>query len=147
MDFFLRLRNQIAHRYLPALDPAIVEEAQALLLNFENTLVEFFGDASKLGGQLSVPLQLSGFRSQLGRDALRRAQALLPVDISDFLARHRHEVPDDVLRSPEYALRVFFVPVAANRQRPDDVLVNFVSAEKYPELVASGGVGASHCSR
>lgn len=33
LDFFIRLRNLIAHRYMPALDTAITGEAQAMLLN------------------------------------------------------------------------------------------------------------------
>ena len=32
-EFFLKLRNQISHRYLPALDVAVADEAQAMLLN------------------------------------------------------------------------------------------------------------------
>ncbi|MBA2444638.1 MAG: DUF3644 domain-containing protein, partial [Nocardioidaceae bacterium] len=43
LDFFLKLRHLIAHRYLPALDVQIVGEAQAMLLNFENMLIEQFG--------------------------------------------------------------------------------------------------------
>ena len=39
LDFFLKLRNQIAHRYLPALDTEIAGEAQAMLLNFEELLL------------------------------------------------------------------------------------------------------------
>ena len=63
LDFFLKLRNQIAHRYLPALDTEIVGEAQAMLLNFEELLLAKFGKEATLGEQLAVPLQLSGFRS------------------------------------------------------------------------------------
>jgi len=44
----------------------------------------------------------------------------------DFLCRHRAEVPDAVLRSPEYALQVFFVPVTANRERAADAVVTFI---------------------
>lgn len=135
LDFFLRLRNVIAHRYLPSLDPLIVEEAQSLLLNFESVLVENFGDEAKLGDQLAVPLQLSGFRNSGGQTSLKRAQGVLPVDVSDFLARHRSEVPDDVLTSPEYALRIFFVPVAANRERTADAVVHFITRDAYPNLV------------
>lgn len=48
LDFFLGLRNQIAHRYLPALDPAVIGEAQAMLLHFENLLAAQFGDEAAL---------------------------------------------------------------------------------------------------
>jgi hypothetical protein len=136
LDFFLGLRNQIAHRYLPSLDPLISEEAQSMLLNFERILTQHFGPVASLGENLAVPLQLAGFRNSHGQASLRRAQAALPVDVSDFLARHRSSVPDDVLRSRDYALRIFFVPVAANRERSADAMVHFISPDQYPELVA-----------
>lgn len=132
LDFFLRLRNVVAHRYLPTLDTSIVGEAQAMLLNFENLLVDQFGEQAKLGDQLAVPLQLSGFRNSAGSDALKRAQALLPVDVMNFLTAHREEVPDDVLRSAEYSLQIFFVPVTANRERSADVVARFFRPGEVP---------------
>jgi hypothetical protein len=125
LDFFVRLRHLIAHRYLPALDSQIVSEAQALLLNFENALIEHFGDEAALGGALAVPLQLSGFRSAAAMTSLRQAQSKLPTDVLEFLARHREDLPEEIVRSTEYALQVFFVPVAANKERAADALVYF----------------------
>lgn len=126
LDFFVRLRNLISHRYIPALDIAIVSEAQAMLLNFENLLTDQFGAESALGDRLAVPLQLSGFRNADALRSLKQAQAQLPVDVTDFLCRHRDEQPDEVVRSSEYALQVFFVSVAANRDRSADAVVTFV---------------------
>ena len=62
LDFFLGLRNVIAHRYLPALDTSIVGEAQAMLLNFESLLVAEFGEQAKLGDQLAVPAAALGLQ-------------------------------------------------------------------------------------
>lgn len=126
LDFFLGLRNQIAHRYLPALDLEVTAEAQAMLLNFENLVVAEFGDEAALGDRLTVPLQLSGFRDKAALASLRTAQAQLPVDVQAYLRRHREEVDDDVLRSSEYAMPIFFVPVAANRERSADAVVRFI---------------------
>ena len=126
LDFFLGLRHQIAHRYLPALDTEVTAEAQAMLLNFENLLVAEFGDEAALGNRLTVPLQLSGFRGPDSLRSLRSAQAQLPVDVQAYLRRHREEVDDEILRSSEYALPIFFVPVAANRERSADAVVRFI---------------------
>lgn len=137
LDFFLKLRNQIAHRYLPALDAEIVGEAQAMLLNFEELLLAEFGKEAALGEQLAVPLQLSGFRSDGSLQSLRKAQARLPVNVSDFLAQHRADVDDEVLASPKYCLQIFFVPVTANRERSADAVVRFVPPGTVtPELEA-----------
>ena len=104
-----------------------------MLLNLENLLVDQFGEQAKLGDQLAVPLQLSGFRNPQGRDALKRAQSLLPVDVMNFLTSHREEVADDVLRSAEYCLQIFFVPVTANRERSADAVVRFFRPGEVPE--------------
>lgn len=135
VDFFLGLRNQIAHRYLPTLDTLVLGEAQAMLLNFERLLSHEFGEAAALGTQLSVPLQLSGFRNSDGVAALRRAQAKLPTDVSSYLAQHRQEVSDEVLASPEYCLRIFLVPVTANRERSADAAVHFVPKDRVTDAM------------
>ena len=135
LDFFLGLRNQIAHRYLPALDPAVIGEAQAMLLNFENLLVAHFGDEAALGDRLAVPLQLSGFRNDGALRSLRKAQAQLPTDVVEFLARHRADLDDDILGSPDYCLQIFFVAVTANRERSADSVVRFVRPDQVtPEI-------------
>src|SRR5712692_5547029 len=126
LDFFLNLRHLVEHRYLTALDPAVIGEAQAMLLNFENLLIDWFGEDSQLGAELVVPLQLSHLRGDSAMRALKQLQSELPVDVMDFLSRHRQEVPAEVLRSPEYALQLFFVPVAANRERSADAIVRFL---------------------
>ena len=135
LDFFLKLRNQIAHRYLPALDINVVGEAQAMLLNFENLLVTQFGEEAALGDRLAVPLQLSGFRNDGALRSLRKAQAQLPTDVAEFLARHRASMDDDILESPRYCLQIFFVPVTANRERSADAVVRFVPPDRVtPEI-------------
>lgn len=135
LDFFLRLRHLIAHRYVPALDLHVVSEAQAMLLNFENQLTALFGEQAALGDRLSVPLQLAAFRDKGTLKSLKQAQAALPTDIQAYLTQHRQDLPEAVLRSPEYALQIFFVPVSANRQRSADATVQFLRPEEVtPEI-------------
>ena len=135
VDFFLGLRNQIAHRYLPTLDEVVLGEAQAMLLNFEKLICHEFGDEAALGPRLSVPLQLSGFRNADANAALRRAQSKLPTDVSSFLTQHREGVSDEVLSSPDYCLRIFLVPVTANRERSADAAVHFIPRDKVTETL------------
>jgi hypothetical protein len=136
LDFFLGLRKLVAHRYLPALDVAITAEAQAMLLNFEVFITENFGPEARLGDRVSVPLQIAGFRDRAWHDSLKQAQAQLPTDVVEFLNGHRLELPEEIVRSSEYALQVFFVPVAANRERAADAVVHFLRPEEVPEALA-----------
>ena len=137
LDFFIRLRNQIAHRYLPALDTEIVGQSQAMLLNFEDNLIAEFGQSAALSDRLSVPLQLSGFRNDGSLSALRKAQGQLDEDVEHYLARHLAEQDDEVLTSPKYCRRIFFVHTTANREQSADAVVHFISPEEVtPELAS-----------
>jgi len=133
LDFILRLRNLVAHRYLPRLDTQVAGEAQAMLLNFEQLLVGEFGQAASLGDQLCVPLQLSAFRSTATMQALREAQSNLPLDVVAFLAKQREDLPVDILSSRDYCFAVFLVPTTANRESSADTSVKFIDPDKVSE--------------
>lgn len=138
LDFFLRLRNQIAHRYLPALDIEVAGEAQAMLLNYEELLVVKFGDEAAIGDRLTVPLQLSEFKYDASLASLRKAQARLPTDVTNYLANHRIDLEDEVLKDRRYCFNIFLVPVTANRERSADMIARFVPLGKVtPELEAN----------
>src|SRR5690606_21309029 len=56
-------------------------------------------------------------------------------DIVEFLDRHRKDLPEEIVRNSEYALRLFFVPVAANRERSAEAVVHFIEPGSVsPEL-------------
>ena len=138
LDYWLGLRNLVAHRYLPELDVLVVPEAQALLLNYESVLSVEFGDEASLGDRLAVPLHLSGFRSDAHRSSLADLQAKLPVDVNDYLSRHRQEQPEEIRRDAAHSLRVFLVAVAANREASADMTASFVKPDEVTDdLLAS----------
>lgn len=137
LDYWLGLRNLVAHRYLPELDALVVPEAQALLLNFEKRLVAEFGDDARLGRRLAVPLHLEGFRSDVHLRSLKQLQAKLPPDVNDYLTRHRQDQPEEIRRDSEYSMRVFLVAVAANRASHADMTATFVKPDEVSdELLA-----------
>jgi hypothetical protein len=135
--FFCAFATRIEHRYIPALDVLVTSEAQAMLLNLETVLVKEYGEEAALGDQLIVPLQLSAIRSEAQLKSLKQLESQIPIDVMDFLARHREEVPADVLRSHQDALPLFFVPVSANRERSADAIVRFLRPGEVPPEVES----------
>lgn len=137
LDYWLGLRNLVAHRYLPELDVLVVPEAQALLLNYETRLEVEFGDEAALGDRLAVPLHLNGFRSEAHRKSLTELQARLPTDVNDYLSRHRQEQPEEIRRDAAYSLRVFLVAVAANREGTADMTASFVKPEEVTDELLS----------
>jgi hypothetical protein len=125
-------RNSVAHRHLPALDTAVIPWAQAGLLNFENALAGQFGEAWALSEQLSVPLQLAGFRNPDIVASLRKLQASLPLDVQAILTRAAEATPD-LLADPTYQLRVAFLPAVPASGRSPDAVAYFVRPNEVPD--------------
>lgn len=132
--FWVGLRNQVAHRHLPALDAVVIPHAQASLLNLEDQLGTIFGSEYLLAEALSVPLQLSGFRDPGVLSSLKTLQASLPLDVQAFLVK-ASSIPDELLVDPSFQLRVAFVPVVPASGRSPDAVAYFVRpGEVPPEL-------------
>lgn len=132
VEFWIGLRNHVAHRHLPALDVAVIPHAQAGLLNLEGVLSEHFGEDFTLSEALTVPLQLAGFRDPGVLASLKRLQASLPLDVQNYLVQAANE-NEDLLEDPSYMLRVTFLPVVPSSGRNPDVVAYFVKPGEVTE--------------
>jgi hypothetical protein len=132
VEFWISLRNQVAHRHLPALDTVVIPQAQAGLLNLEAVLEESFGTDYLLGEFLSVPLQLSGFRDPGVLASVKKLQAGLPFDVQTFLAQQA-QVNEHLVDDPTYMLRVTFLPTVPTSGRNPDVVAYFVKPGEVSE--------------
>jgi hypothetical protein len=139
LRLWIDLRNAVAHRYLPGLDSTVIPEAQATVLNFENTIVETFGPEYALQEHLSVPLQLSGFRDPGVLASRRKLLAALPLDVQALLSRAESERPE-LLADPTYRLRIAFIPAVAASNNSADAIAHFVKpgevSEELEELLS-----------
>ena len=126
LEFMSLLRNKIAHRHHPELDPALYGECQALLMNFEELLVAKFGTDQALAEHLDLALQFSAFRPEGQKEALRRLSSSAAKDLLDFIQSYRAGLPTEVLESSSYSVRVFLLPKLALRDSAADLAVEFV---------------------
>ena len=129
--FWIDLRNAVAHRHLPALDSTVIPQSQAGLLNFERMIVQEFGEHLAIGRELSVPLQLSGFRDPGVLASRRRLQSALPVDVQAILSRAEEASPE-LLQDPSFMMRVAFIPVVPPSGRSPDAVAYFVRPGEVP---------------
>ncbi|WP_395154301.1 DUF3644 domain-containing protein [Ilumatobacter sp.] len=131
LRLWIDLRNAVAHRYMPALDQSIIPEAQAVVLNYENVVVDTFGSEYALEENLSVPLQLSGFRDPGVLASRKKLLAALPLDVQALLSRTESELPE-LLSDPTYRLRIAFIPVAMASGNAADAVAYFVKPGEVP---------------
>ncbi|MEM7322131.1 MAG: DUF3644 domain-containing protein [Actinomycetota bacterium] len=119
--FWVDLRGAIADRSLPALDYPVTPYVQAGLVNFERMVIAEFGDTARLGEQLTVPLQLSGFCDPEVLNARARAALTLPLEVQTVLNRGEKTTPE-LVADQTFQLPVDFVPgevsAAIREERP-----------------------------
>ena len=126
IEFFLGLRNKIEHRYYPELDPALYGECQAMLMNFEDILVETFGPDAALTDQVGMALQFSALRPNQQEEAIRRLQSSAVSDVRDYIETFRGGLALEVLESTQFSIRVFLVPKLGNNSKTADLSVEYV---------------------
>jgi hypothetical protein len=131
VQFWIDLRNCVAHRHLPVLDASVIPHAQAGLLNIKGVLVDDFGPEYALAESLDVPLQLSGFRDPGVLSSRKKLQASLPLDVQAVLARVETASPE-LLADQTFMMRVAFVPVIPASGRNPDAVAYFVKPGAVP---------------
>lgn len=126
LEFFIKLRNKIEHRYVPAIDPHVAGECQALLLNFDELLTNEFGMYFALRESLAMPLQTATTRTVGQAHALKKLQAQHFDEVKGFIDGFRATLPSEIQNDQKYAFRVFFVPRVGNHAGSSDLAVEFV---------------------
>jgi len=123
LELFIKMRNKIEHRNLPALDQELMGECQAIVLNFEAWLVDKFGDDFSMIDTMFVPIQLASSRRTLPKSKLEEK-------VVEFVKEYRSVLAPEVLNSQTFAFKAFLVPKIGNHRTSSDIAIEFV---KYDE--------------
>lgn len=125
IELFIKLRNKIEHRHIPALDISISGYCQALLLNFERLIVSEFGEYFTLGQGFALALQLSEFSAEQ-QVALRRIQTQHYDETRKYIIQYHEGLPKDISQSSSFCFRAFLVPILGNHAKSSDISVHFI---------------------
>lgn len=128
LTFFIKLRNKIEHRHIDRDEVGIMifGECQAFLYNYENTLIDFFGEEYALNESLSFSIQFSRLRK---KSQLKASKKLLSKEIKElktFIETYRNALTDEVFNTQEYSIKLIQVPKISNTNR-NDLAVEFVN--------------------
>ncbi|MEO8612208.1 MAG: DUF3644 domain-containing protein [Chloroflexota bacterium] len=126
LEFFIGLRNKIEHRFLPALDLAIIGESQSLLRNFEGLLVSEFGQRFSLNDALAIPLHLLSANPEWKAKILKELQSEQYHIVRRYLDTYRGDLDNKTFNSPQYSFRVFLIPKTGNHENSSDLAIEFV---------------------
>ncbi|MDD9251651.1 DUF3644 domain-containing protein [Klebsiella variicola] len=131
--FLIGLRNRIEHRSLPAIDLAVCGECQSALINFENILVEEFGDEHALATSLAIAMQLTRVSEQAQIDALKQMQKENYKVVREYMETYRNDLGNDLVESQKYRIRAFLVPKLGNHASSSDMAIEFINVSKLTE--------------
>jgi hypothetical protein len=118
LELSIGLRNKVEHRYHEALSQVVAGYAQALLLNFEAELTNYFGDKNSLGDQLRFPIFV-GSITALGQLQLQQLRNSLPRDARDFIARFEADLDPAIAQDQRYEFRINLVPKLGSKTQAD----------------------------
>lgn len=121
VEFFIKLRNKIEHRYEALLATAVAGKTQAHVFNFEEVLTTWFGAREGLGDSLRFPVFMSSFTPD-AVEALKAAYSKLPKKLSTFIREHDASLPVAVADDWRYDFRIFLVPQTGPKTEADAVM-------------------------
>jgi hypothetical protein len=134
IQFFISLRNKIEHRHIDKreVDTLIFGECQALLYNYETTLMELFGEQYALNESLVYSLQFSHLRTPTQEKANKAALSKDLADVVSYVEKYRNALNDEVYNSQEYSIKLIQIPKISNTSRAD-AAIEFVKWDELKE--------------
>lgn len=131
LDFFIGLRNKIEHRYERDIAALVAGKTQALLLNYERTLIEVFGEEESLGQHLRFPLFVSTITED-GVAAIKEVRKRVPKAILEYVQDFDASLDLDLTEDQGYDFRIYLIPKTGSKSEAD-VAMSFVRLDDLDE--------------
>ena len=137
LNFFIGLRNKIEHHNVTEreVDVLIFGECQSLLYNYENLLIQIFGEKYALNESLAFSLQFSYMRPEEQRQASKSVLSAEAREIRSYIENYQSALRDEIFNSQEYSIKFIQIPKVANTNR-NDLAVEFVGDDELdPDIL------------
>ena len=131
VEFFIKLRDKIEHRYAELIAAVVAGKTQAHVLNYEEALTARFGAQESLGDALRFPVFTSSL-TPAAVTALKRSHRKLPKRVSNFIREYDASIPEEVQADWRYDFRVLLLPQTGPKSDADAV-VRFVREDEMTE--------------
>ena len=125
LELTIRLRNKVEHRYEEGLIVTSTGFTQALIMNFEEEIVQEIGPELSIADLVHIPVSLATF-SREGVARLMAAQAGLPRRLKEFFVDFRSSLAPEVAEDRRFEFRVDVVQKRSPKSEAD-LAVTFVN--------------------
>ena len=126
IEFFIKLRNKIEHRFVPEIDKDIFGECQAMLINYEDIITKEFGASSAINENLVFALQFSKLLHAKQNEIVKTKQGEEYKKVKKFINQYRRALKKEVAESMNYNFRVYLIPKIGNHRNSSDFTLEFV---------------------
>lgn len=118
IEFFNGLRNRVEHRHENNIAAIVAGRTQAHLLNFEQTLVEWFGAEEALAEELRFPLFVSSI-TQDAVSAVKQVRSQVPAAVLEWIQDFDASIAPDVAQDQAFDFRVYLIPHKGSKTEAD----------------------------
>jgi hypothetical protein len=118
LEFFTGLRNVVEHRYEKDIASLVAGRTQAHVLNYETTLVEWFGDDEGLGEELRFPIFISTFSGDAVK-AVKDVRKRVPKGVLDWVQDFDAALDPALAAALQFDFRVFLIAHTGPKTQAD----------------------------
>ncbi len=128
LEFMIGLRNKIEHRHVDdeELGVKIFGECQSLLNNYEDLVIDFFGEGYAINQNLAYSLQFSRIRTRQQRIAVKKQISTDLEQVFTYVDKFRRGLKEDTWGSQEFSLKLIQLPKISNTNRAD-MAIEFIN--------------------
>lgn len=131
LAFFTGLRNQIEHRYERDIAALVSGRTQAYLLNYEQTVIELFGNDEGLADELRFPLFLSSITGD-AVDSLKRVRERVPSGVLEWVQDFDTSVEASVTSDQGFDFKVYLIAHKGAKSEAD-AAITFVREDELTD--------------
>ncbi|OLT25289.1 hypothetical protein BJF82_06040 [Kytococcus sp. CUA-901] len=118
LEFFTGLRNKIEHRYEKDIAALVAGKTQAHVLNYERTLVEWFGTDESVAEELRFPIFLSSITDD-AVEAVKRVATRVPRRVQQWVYDFDANLDPAVSSDQAFDFRILLIPQAGPKSAAD----------------------------
>jgi hypothetical protein len=118
LEFFTSLRHKVEHRHARHIAALVAGKTQAHLLNYENTLVAWFGTDESVAHELRFPLFVSSITGD-AVDALKAVAKRVPKGLREWIRDYDSALDPQVAQAQAYDFRVYLIPHTGPKSTAD----------------------------
>jgi hypothetical protein len=126
LRFLIGLRHEIEHHGSKGIDDRFTGRYLACCLNYERTVVDWFGARHGLGKALSYALLFEDITSVPKAESEPEE---CPSSVAKYVQDFDASLPEDVFQSPNYSYRLLFVRKVTNKLGQADKAIEFIGSE------------------